>query len=387
MIEGPATNTHRRTDLKPRQAGELTPPSARQGAPVAVYDTVTEGLTGWQFLRTWRWFEYIAAAIIFAIACGLLANWQLDVGQQKSARNDVIVANFSATPVPIEEALPTLRFYDANQNWRRVTITGVYRPDDELMVRNRSNSGNNGFEILTPLQLSDGSSFMVDRGWVAPSPDDALAPDSIPQAASGTVKVVVWLRPSEAPRGTGTPAGNQIQSITLSAVQTKIVGDLYTGAYGVLERQSPSAEAGLAPIQTTIPTEDIGTNYSYTLQWLLFALMGFIGLGLGMRREYRRLNVDDPEEQARASERLRKRVSKPFTDEELEDELLDGYISFTRWGISGGTVPRSAPVPRAVSSGTQDALGNEKARRDKQPSVPPTVYTIHAGHEPGDNDP
>jgi cytochrome oxidase assembly protein ShyY1 len=352
-----------------------------------VYDTVTEELTGWQFLRTWRWFGYIAAAVLFAIICVFLANWQFDRGQQAAADNDIVAANFSATPVPIEKALPALDSYDATQNWQRVSISGVYRADDELFVRNRSIGGDNGFEVITPLQLSDGSTFMVDRGWVAPSPDDALAPDSIPQPAAGTVDLVVRLRPSEAPHGTGTSSGNTIESIILPQVQQQLGGNVYTGAYGVLDSQSPSTKTGLAPIQTTMPVEDVGFHYSYVLQWLFFALIGFFAVGLGMRKEHRRLNSDDPEERMREAERQRKRASKAFTDEELEDEAIDGYLPLSRWGISGGAISSSTPLPRAALPGTQAALDAEGAAdKGRASAAAPDIYVIDVGHESGDKD-
>jgi cytochrome oxidase assembly protein ShyY1 len=382
MSEEPAVTTGSRTEVEPRRAGELAHPSARGAGPIAVYDTVTEGMTGWQFLRTRRWLGFTAAAVLFAIACFFLAQWQFDRGQQATADNAIVAANFAAAPVPVEQALPTLGSYDASQNWQRVSITGVYRADDELFVRNRSNGSDNGFEVVTPLQLSDGSLFLVDRGWVAPSADDPLAPGSIPQPASGTVDVVVQLRPSEPPNGSGTSAGNQIESITLPRVEQKIGGDLYTGAYGVLDTQSPSASTGLTPPQTTMPTEDVGTHYSYTLQWLFFALIGFFALGLGIRNEHRRINSDDPEERARAFDRLRKRASKPFTDEELEDEEIDGYLPLTRWGVTGAA-STAGPSRRAVAEGRQDSPVDDEAA----PGTPPHVYVIDAGDEPSDTRP
>ncbi|MEF2977958.1 SURF1 family cytochrome oxidase biogenesis protein [Subtercola sp. YIM 133946] len=345
MIEEPATTTQRRTEVEPRRSGELARPAARPAGPIAVYDTVTEGMTGWQFLRTWRWFGFIAAAILFAVVCVFLARWQFDRGQQASADNAIVAANYSAAPVPIDEALPTLASYDPSQNWQRVSVTGDYLTADQLVVRNRSNGGDNGFEVITPLQLSDGSIFIVDRGWVTPSADDPLSPAAIPDPATGTVTVVVHLRPSEEQGGTGAQSGNQISSITLPRVQQTIGGDVYTGAYGLLDSQSTAAQPGLQLLQTSMPTEDVGTHYSYTVQWLFFALIGFFGLGLAMRKEHRQLNSDDPEERQRATERLRKRASKPFTDEELEDEEIDGYLPLTRWG---GSAAAAAPPPRVI---------------------------------------
>src|ERR1700712_4735836 len=294
MIEDPAAiATQRRAELEPRRGGELARPDARRAGPVAVYDTVTEGMTGWQFLRTWRWFGFISAAVLFAITCGFLANWQFDRGQQASADNAIVSANFEASPVAIDKALPTLDSYDASQNWLRVSATGVYLAGDELFVRNRGNGSDNGFEVVTPLQLSDGSVLIVDRGWVAPSASAPLSPASIPAPASGAVSVVVQLRPSEPQGGTGASTGTQISSITLPRLQQTIGDDLYTGAYGVLVSQTPSATTGLVATQTTMPTEDVGTHYSYMIQWLFFALIGFFALGMAMRKEHRQLNSDD----------------------------------------------------------------------------------------------
>ena len=385
-VDGSAFRAGTRADLEPRKARELATRTARPGGPVAVYDTVTEGMTGWRFLRTWRWVGYIASALLFAVVCALLSNWQFDRGRQATADNAIVAANFFADPILIEEALPTLDAYDPEQNWQRVTVTGVFRAEDELVVRNRPNSGNNGFEVLTPLQLSDGSIFMVDRGWVAPSPDDALAPDLIPQPPPGTVKIVAQLRPSETLRGSGTPAGDQVGSITLSTVQQRIDGRLYTGAYGVLDSESPAAQIGLAPIQTTPPIKDVGTHYSYAGQWLLFALIGFVALGLAMRKEYRRLNIDDPEERVRASKRMRKRASKPFTDEELEDESIDGYIPLSRWGLSAGPASRPGSLPQAISPGARDDT-DRTGISTGEISESPTIYVIHTPLDPVDDEP
>jgi cytochrome oxidase assembly protein ShyY1 len=343
-------------------------------------------MTGWRFLRTWRWAGYITSALLFAVVCVLLSNWQFDRGRQATTENTIVAANFYATPIPIQEALPTLDSFDPDQNWQRVTITGVFRAEDELVVRNRPHGGNNGFEVLTPLQLSDGSIFMVNRGWVAPSPGDVLAPDFIPQPPTGTVKVVVQLRPSETLRGSGTPAGDQIGSITLSTVQQKIAGDLYSGAYGVLDSESTAAQTELTPIQPTMPVQDVGTHYSYAGQWLLFALIGFAVLGLGMRKEYRRLNIDDPEERVRASKRMRNRASKPFTDEELEDESIDGYIPLTRWGISTSPATRPASSPRAIPPRTEGRVTDGRVIKTEE--LPePTIYVIHTALDPVDDEP
>src|SRR6185437_8959166 len=107
-------------------------------------------------------------------------------------------------------------------------------------------------------------------------------------------------------------------------------GPVYSQAWGVLVSPRSSGE-GLGRIQVTPPAEGVGYHYSYMIQWILFALIGFFLLWRGAIREYRRLNADDPAEQQREAERVRKQARKAFTDEEIEDESLDGYLPLTRW--------------------------------------------------------
>lgn len=376
MTEGTAADVASPgADLEPKRRGELVSPLAQQPRPAAVYDTVTEGMTGWRFLRTGRWIAYLAAAILFAVICMFLANWQFSRGQQVSADNAIASVNFDATPVAIDDALPELDSYDATLNWQRVDATGVYRPGDELLVRNRFHEGNKGFEVLTPLDLSDGTTLIVNRGWVAASAADDTTPEAIPAAPRGEVDVVVRLRPTEAPRGSAVSAGSTVSSITLSTIGETVGGELYTGAYGLLDTQQPPGDEGLTPVQTEAPREDAAMHYSYAVQWPIFAVIGFVAFGLGARREYRRLNIDDPREQERASERARKDATKPFTDEELEDESLDGYLSLARWGGSRGSSGAASRI--AVGGSTRPTDRAIESDAESTP-VEPIVYRIHS---------
>jgi hypothetical protein len=70
------------------------------------------------------------------------------------------------------------------------------------------------------------------------------------------------------------------------------------------------------------PEPDEGPHLSYALQWYVFIVMAFIGLGLLARQEYRMHNSEDPEERARAATRAEKRAARR-TDADIEDELLD----------------------------------------------------------------
>jgi cytochrome oxidase assembly protein ShyY1 len=275
-------------------------------------------MTGWASLLSRRWLGYLAFAVAFAIACGFLASWQLNRGNEAAAANRLIEANFHAPAIPLAEALPTLDSFDAGQQWLRVRMTGTYLPEDELLVRNRPTSAGPGFEVLTPLRLADGTVFIVDRGWV-PTGQTRDQPDSVPAPPSGEVTVVARLKPSEPHLNTRTASGHQVATIELPLVKHKIGKNIYTGAYGVLDTQTPAPASAPDPIVTSEPTQDEGLHWSYMIQWIIFALIAFFGLGYAVRQELRMRAHDGEAGDTDASDRRRPKK----TDAEIEDELLD----------------------------------------------------------------
>ncbi len=123
----------------------------------------------------------------------------------------------------------------------------------------------------------------------------------------------------------------------------------------MLDTQTPTAVGdGLRPLVTSAPTVDEGLHWSYMIQWIIFAIVGFFGLAYAIRTEFRRVNEDDPEEQAREAERVRKRARKAFTDAEIEDEVLDGFIPLSRWGPASGA--RVVPAQSTLGAGDEPEL-------------------------------
>ena len=110
--------------------------------------------------------------------------------------------------------------------------------------------------------------------------------------------------------------------VALSVVVAAVVGgSVYTGAYGLLATETPAAADTPAP--AIKPTPDEGPHLSYAVQWIVFALFGFFGLGYALRQEYRLINADDPEERARALIRREKAAKRKPTDAEIEDAILE----------------------------------------------------------------
>ena len=276
-------------------------------------------ISGWRFAFNRRWFGYLVAALVFALACVLLSKWQFARRDEAVLEITRVVDNYEAAPVPVDEVLPALDSFDPSDKWLPVTLEGEYLVDEQLLVRNRPYNGSPGFEVLTPLLLTDGTVFIVDRGWLPSGTKDL--PDTVPAPPDGPVTVVARLKAGEpALAGRSAPEG-QVATIELPLIADQLDSETYTGAYGLLESESPAVADMPAP--AIKPEADEGPHLSYAVQWIVFALFGFFGLGYALRQEYRLVNADDPEERARAAIRRDRASRRKRTDADIEDELID----------------------------------------------------------------
>jgi len=274
----------------------------------------------WRFAFSPRWLGYLGVAIVFAVVCVLLANWQLARREEKETEIALVAENFDATPVDVQEALPELDHWRHDLEWLPVTLTGRYLIDEQTLVRNRPHNGQPGFDVLTPLQLESGDVFIVDRGWL-PTGSAQDEPDAVPRPPAGEVTVVARLKEGEpAIPGRGAPDG-QIATVQLDELQDRIGAPTYTGAYGLLDSETPAPQDP-PPLAVAKPVPDEGPHLSYAFQWFVFGILGFAFLGYAIRQEYRHRNADDPAERARAAERERKRAARR-TDADIEDEIID----------------------------------------------------------------
>ena len=274
---------------------------------------------GWRFTLSRRWIGYLALVIVFAIACTALAFWQLARREEARAEIDRVELNWDSAPRPVADVLTDLDGFDADDKWMPVVMSGHYLTDAELLVRGRPFDSKPGFEQLVPFELDDGSVFVIDRGWL-PVGNEQDAPDAVPAAPEGTVTVVARLKAGEPTvAGRSAPAG-QVATIHLPTIAELVDEPTYTGAYGVLASEDPEVARPTAAVK---PVPDEGPHLSYAFQWFVFGIMAFFGLGWAVRQEYRIRNADDPEERERAEERRRKAATRPRSDAEIEDELLD----------------------------------------------------------------
>jgi cytochrome oxidase assembly protein ShyY1 len=276
-----------------------------------------------------RWTIYVAVAVVFAIACAFLANWQFTRNAQRSAQLALVEQNYDAPAVPLAEVIPAGGELDPADEWRPVVLTGSYLRGDQLLARGRAHGGTAAFEVLVPFELDDGRVLLVDRGWVAPG-EKQNEPDLVPAPPEGEVTVVVRLRPGEPlpASGRSAPEG-QVPTIHLPAVAAAIdpaAGEaLVLSAYGLMASEDPAPATRPQPLEA--PSADPGPHLSYAIQWILFAVMGFVFIGYIIRTEraHRREEAEDAalgeEAASRRGPALKRR--RRDRDADAEDALVD----------------------------------------------------------------
>ena len=138
----------------------------------------------------------LLAAIASAALTARLGLWQLDRAAQKTALQQALQQ---------QRALPSLQQAQlarepgalAAQLHRSVQLQGRWLPEHTVYLENRQMKGQPGFYAVTPLQLSDGSAVLVQRGWV---PRDLLDRTRVvaPPPPEGVVQVLGRIAPGPA---------------------------------------------------------------------------------------------------------------------------------------------------------------------------------------------
>jgi cytochrome oxidase assembly protein ShyY1 len=240
----------------------------------------------YRFLATPRWLGLAALSIVLAVVMVGLGDWQLHRYHERAAINARIDAGNSGPSRPITSVLPAPGGAggrvgpapSAAAEWTRVQLTGRYDHSHEFLARGRTVDGSVGFEVLTPLLLTDGTAVLVDRGWLPPPPGGALVQPEVPAAPTGGVSVVGPLRKPES--GADKPVQHSVRRI--SPATLNLPYPVY-GGYVMLDEQTPKADSRLTPVPSD--HENAWQNAGYVVQWWAFAALTLFGYGYLARRE------------------------------------------------------------------------------------------------------
>jgi cytochrome oxidase assembly protein ShyY1 len=268
----------------------------------------------WAFLLRPAWLALFVVVIAFAYLCfTVLAPWQLGKNTKTSRENSQISRSLTAEPVPLTTVLPQQDSSAPDEQWRKVTATGRYLPDGQVLARLRVVDAEPAFEVLVPFAVDGGPTVLVDRGYVRPVQGSKVP--TIPPPPSGSVTITARLRDSEpvAPGKEPFRADGNQQVYSISTTQVAaLTGVPLAGSYLLLTEEQPGG-LGVVPL----PHLEAGPFLSYGIQWIAFGIIAPIGLGYFVYSE-----VKQRRREKAAKEAAEAAPSAPLT---AEEKLADRY--------------------------------------------------------------
>ena len=210
-----------------------------------------------------------------AVGCALfvyLGLWQWHKGIRREAEWTEFARG--ADPAVALGSRDVMRF----PRFQHVSVTGRFDAAHQFLLNNEMHDSNDGYQVLTPFELADGRTLLVDRGWVPFSgyqdrpPDVRLAApgertltgrlDNLPAGGLSFGKM-----PPKAgghwPKITTFPDMRQLEAVLGRKLERRILLLDPKMPLGYVRDWTPP---GMAPVR----------NLAYAIQWWMFAATAFV---------------------------------------------------------------------------------------------------------------
>jgi surfeit locus 1 family protein len=230
--------------------------------------------------------------VLVVAVCILFVNlgfWQVRRLEERRLENAVTANRLAADPVPIEELITGAGADLDSLEFRAAVVTGVFEPNEEVLVRSQVHEGAAGWHVITPLILPDGRAVLVNRGWVPLEMDSAPVP-AVPTTEPVTITGWVNLSRIRQAGGATEPEGRltHIARVDIDRLQQQM-------PFVLLPVYVVADETGEAlPIAVERPdATDQGPHLLYAIEWFSFTLISLVGYFFLLRRAMRRSSVID----------------------------------------------------------------------------------------------
>lgn len=227
--------------------------------------------------RPAQW-AFVALTVLIGAACIRLGLWQLDRLEERRQNNQAVAAKLEQPVIDLTAGTdPT-----TDLTYRRLRARGTLDAAHEILLSNRSYSGQAGVHLVTPLRIEGtGSAILVDRGWIPASQageDERRAfllrgpidVSGIGRPSQAEPSIALLADPTAAP---GSASLLQWRFLHVPSIQQQVPYELLPV---VLEATEPIGGQTLPKLQTELDLSE-GSHMSYAIQWFAFAIISFLG--------------------------------------------------------------------------------------------------------------
>ena len=209
---------------------------------------------------------FTVPALVVILALGF---WQLQRLQEKLAVIEAFEARVTApavAPPPADASVAEIEF-------QRVSATGRYLADKEVLILGRPFDGNTGFHVVVPFALDDGRVILINRGWIPekfgplPRRPARLAPPRDSVTVDGLVHVV-------RPKGRFVPNNEPGRDMwfTITPSEISAAKDLDAVATYYIDRLRPTPRDRQLPIGASTEVSVRNDHLQYAITWFSFAI-------------------------------------------------------------------------------------------------------------------
>ena len=235
---------------------------------------------------TRRWILTTLLVIAGAAVCARLGIWQLDRLKQRRVFNAHVYAmqDMRALELPSDAALEDMEY-------RAARASGTFDFAHQIAIRNQSYNNQYGYDLITPLQLQDGTAVLVDRGWI-PADGNSAPTDWHQYDAPGRMAVSGIIRLSQSTPGFGGAADPP-----LAAGQTGLDFWIYVNIQRIAQQMPypilpvyvqldpvPGRTQPPIPFQEELDLSE-GPHQGYAIQWFSFAGLLLAGYPFYVRKQ------------------------------------------------------------------------------------------------------
>jgi len=135
----------------------------------------------------------LATAVMLVLMIGL-GTWQVQRLHWKENLIQTINERIHTAPIDVATV-------EGDADYRPAKVSGLFQHDHTLYLLALSKTGEGGYHILTPLELDDGRSLLVDRGWVPYDHKDNFFRPIGPVILTGVLRLPEhsWVQPHNDP--------------------------------------------------------------------------------------------------------------------------------------------------------------------------------------------
>lgn len=231
----------------------------------------------------------LSHVLVLAVVAVLvtLGQWQVQRLDERRDQNALLAERIAAPALSVEDLAGDPDLDEAALEYRRVTVTGTYLPEEELLLEGRERRGQSGRDSFLPLALDDGTSVLVRRGWVPRELGPPPLEDAAPPPGEVTVEGYLERSVPEPGFGPSNPPEGELailQVPDVARIAPQLPGDTFPMIVRLTAQDPPPvaspdvAARGLEPLPAVyeqVPFDE-GSHLSYAVQWYSFALLALI---------------------------------------------------------------------------------------------------------------